>query len=118
VFEPAASRPQGPRPSRPSYPAGPERPDRESYLAGPERPARELPGDPAAVDVDPTPRPTRPAPAPPGRLAARGRHAGTPAAADGKDQRPPERDDEQQAEAHPLRPEPTSGTSQGRPKGG
>jgi hypothetical protein len=118
VFEPTVSRPQGPRPSRTSYLAGPERPDREPYLAGPERPDREPRRDPAALDGDRTPHPTRPAPAPPGRLAARGRHAGTPAAADGQDQRPPERDDAQQAEAHPLRPEPTSGTSQGRPRSG
>jgi hypothetical protein len=105
VFEPAPPRSQGARPSRPSYLDGPGRPDQE--------PAR----DPAAADQDRTPRPARTASALSGRLAARGRHAGTPAAADGQDQRPPQRDEAQQAEAHPPRSEPTSGTSQGRPRG-
>jgi hypothetical protein len=103
--EPASVQPQGPRPSGPSY------------LDGPGRPGREPPRDPAAVDQDRTPHPKRPASARPVRLAARGRHAGTPAAADGNDQRPPERDGAQQAEAHPPSPEPTSGTPQSRPKG-
>jgi hypothetical protein len=95
----ASAQPQGPRPSR------------LSYLG---RPGRESPRDPAAADQDRASRPTRPASALSGRLAARGRHAGTSAAADGNDQRPPERDGAQQAEAHPA---PTSGTPQSRPKG-
>ena len=103
--QPASAQPQGPRPSLPSY------------LDGLGRPGRESPRDPAAADQDRASRPTRPASALSGRLAARGRHAGTPAAADGNDQRPPERDGAQQAEAHPARPEPTSGTPQSRPKG-
>jgi hypothetical protein len=104
VFEPAAPRPQGPHPSRPSYLDGLGRPDPETRR------------DPAAADQDRTPHPARTASALPGRLAGRGRHAGTPAAADGQDQRPPQRDEAQQAEAHPP-PEPTSGTSQGRSRG-
>ena len=101
--QPADPQPPGPRPSRPSY------------LAGSGGPDREPPRHPAAEEQDRAPHPTRPASAQPVRLATRGRHAGAPAAADGKDQRPPERDDTQQAETHPPWPEPTSGTSQGRP---
>jgi len=103
--QPASAQPQRPRPSRPSL------------LNGLGRPGRESARDPAAADQDRVSRPTRPASALSGRLAARGRHAGTPAAADGNDQRPTERDGAQQAEAHPARPEPTSGTPQSRPKG-
>jgi hypothetical protein len=103
--QPASAQPQRPRPSRPSL------------LNGLGRPGRESPRDPAAADQDRASRPTRPASALSGRLAARGRHAGTPAAAGGNDQRPPERDGAQQAEAHPARPEPASGTPQSRPKG-
>ena len=103
--QPASAQPQGPRLSRPSY------------LAGLGQAGRETPRDPAAVDQDRTPHPKRPGTALPVRLAARGRHAGTPAAADRKDQRPPERDGAPQAEAHPPWPEPTSGTPQSRPKG-
>ena len=103
--QPASAQPQRPRPSRPSL------------LNGLTRPGRESPRDPAAADQDRASRPARPASALSGRLAARGRHAGTPAAADGNDQRPPERDGAQQAEAHPARPEPESGTPQSRPKG-
>jgi hypothetical protein len=103
--QPAPAQPQGPRPSRPSH------------LDDPGRPGQEPPRDPGPVDHDRAPHPTRPASAPSVRLGARGRHAGTPAAADGQDQPPPERADAQQAEAHPLCPEPTSGAPRSRPKG-
>jgi hypothetical protein len=105
--QPTAVQPQGPRPSR------------SSYLDGLDRPGPEPPRDPAAVDQDRAPHTTRPASSLSSlsvRLGARGRHAGTPAA-DGKDQRSPERDGAQQAETHPPWPEPKSGTPQSRPKG-
>jgi hypothetical protein len=80
---------------------------------------------PAAAATQP-PRtaaePRRPGPGLPGRLASRGRHAGSSAASSARtssarDQRRPERDDAQQAAARPLWPEPASGKSQDRPKG-
>ena len=105
----AAEKPTGVQPQGPG-------PSRSSYLDGLDQPGREPPRDPAAVDQDRAPHPTRPASSLSVRLGARGRHAGTPAA-DGKDQRSPERDGPQQAEAHPPWPAPKSGTPQSRPKG-
>jgi hypothetical protein len=102
--KPTAAQSQGPGPSR------------SSYLDGLDRPGREPPRDPAAADQDRAPRPMRPASSLSVRLGARGRHAGTPAA-DGQDQRSPERDGAQQTEAHPPWPEPETGTPQSRPKG-